>query len=100
MNKPLSLLIAIIFTVTTLNLEAATPKAAESESDQVTLAPDAPKPKKAKVVPSTAQTIKPVKPPRENKPTKKGKVPKKSTHNKKMLSVLEYFEMSLSLADD
>jgi hypothetical protein len=83
MNKPLSLLIAIIFAVTTFNLEAATPKAAESESDQVTLAPDAPKPKKTKLAPSTAQTTKPVKPPRESKPTKKSKVPKKSTRSKK-----------------
>ena len=49
MNKPLSLLIALVFALVTIGPAAAMPKVPEDEFAPVTSGADAPKPKKTKV---------------------------------------------------
>lgn len=73
MNKPLSLLIALIFILGSVAPAAATPKAAEDEFAQVTSGVDAPKPKKTKATNSN---------PVEKKSARKAKARHKAKHGK------------------
>lgn len=83
MNKLLSLLAAAVFAVTTLDVEAATPKAAESESASVGVAADVPKPRKTKVTPSQTKATKHVKSAKASKHSTKTKKVKKTKRSKK-----------------
>jgi hypothetical protein len=67
MNKLLLLLTAAFFSLSSMNVAAAIPKAAESEAAPVTSGADAPRPKKGKAKNAN---------PSEKKSAKKAKKPK------------------------
>jgi hypothetical protein len=78
MNMHRSLVVAAAFALFTANVQAVTPKAAETAADPVGIAPDAPKPGRTKdPVVSNPPPAKPVKPARKNSKTEGAKHGKK-----------------------